>query len=135
MDCQNSKQSSETEEWVSFELFELYDSYMATSIFFIISTNITTNKAFFIYIKRKLNAENSCLSYDQLIKIQKEDILHLALSTRYRRQLQAGQYSERITFGFRWTNLKIWKHFWTDFKQIGKHTRRHRNNLILSYIS
>ena len=96
MDCQNSKQSSGTEEWVSFELFELYDSYMATSIFFIIST-----KYFFTYIKRKLNVENSCLSYDQLIKIQKEDILHLALSIRYRRQLQAGQYSERITFGFR----------------------------------
>ena len=60
---------------INFDLAEIYESYMAADKYLVYEFH----KDFFEYIKRKLTAENSCLIYDQLIKIGGPMEISLAL--------------------------------------------------------
>ena len=56
---------------IDFELSELYESYLAADKYLLHHFS----EPFFEYIKGRLNAESSCLIYDQLIKIgEREEI-------------------------------------------------------------
>ena len=59
---------------MDFELSELHESYMAADKYWVHEFH----KDFFEYIKSRLSAENSCLIYDQLIKIGEREELTLA---------------------------------------------------------
>ena len=59
---------------IDFKLSELYESYVAADKYLMHEFK----EAFFEYIKRKLNAENSCLIYEQLMKIGDPEEISLA---------------------------------------------------------
>ena len=59
---------------IDFKLSELYESYVAADKYLMHEFK----EAFFEYIKGKLTAENSCLIYDQLMKIGDLDEISLA---------------------------------------------------------
>lgn len=59
---------------IDYELFELYESYMAADKYLL----HRFGKAFSDYVKSKLNAENSCLIYQQLVKIENRENIPLA---------------------------------------------------------
>ena len=59
---------------IDFELDDLYESYLAADKYLLHHFN----EAFSDYVKVNLNAENSCLIYDQLIKIGEREEISLA---------------------------------------------------------
>ena len=59
---------------IDYELYELYESYMAADKYLVHSFA----KAFFDYVKNKLDAKSSCLIYDQLVKIGEREEIRLA---------------------------------------------------------
>ena len=59
---------------IDYELHELYESYLAADKYLLHHFS----EAFFGYIKARLDAESSCLIYDQMIKIGEREELSLA---------------------------------------------------------
>ena len=59
---------------IDYKLCDLYESYMAADKYLVNHFG----QAFFGYVKGKLNAESSCLIYDQLVKIGDRDEIRLA---------------------------------------------------------
>ena len=59
---------------IDYKLCDLYESYMAGDKYLVDHFG----KAFFDYVKGKLDAESSCLIYDQLVKIGEREEIRLA---------------------------------------------------------
>ena len=59
---------------IDFELADLYDSYLAADKYLL----YRFDRAFFDYVKARLDPESSCLIYDQLIKIGEREEISLA---------------------------------------------------------
>ena len=79
---------------IDFKLFDLYESFVAADRYKLHGFS----KALTDYIKAKLNAENSCLIYDQLIKIgEREEILLADVRTIIIENSQKAFASEHFT--------------------------------------